>query len=170
MILCMKSEPAQNPLTQEILRQLDLQDWSFSELERRAGLSGGMVSRLTRGLMAPTHETIEKIADALQVDVVYLKEIAGLRVEAPSAQRDSRIEYIARRIAALPPDLQEEAIEALGTQLDVIYRVSGFKDRPKSDDELLEEEMAALDEQLPHIEERLKEIKAKERQRQQNQG
>lgn len=122
MVLYMSKEL--NEFGNEIQDRLLEKGWSRSELARQAGLDVSTISRVMRGLQDATHPVVEKISDALKVDVSHLKTLAGLRVVSPPTDRDPRIEYIADRMNALPKQVREAAIEALGTQLDVIYRLS----------------------------------------------
>lgn len=125
---CMDSADAITPLGHAIDERLEELGWSISELERRIGRGGGLVSRLRRGKVNPTHETIEAIADALQVDVVRLKQLAGLRVSTPPAQRHTTVEYAASTVdAALPhlaPEVQELILEQLATTADLARRLA----------------------------------------------
>lgn len=107
-------------LGQEIKRLLEHNDWSQRELARRAGIGVANISRVMRGLQEPTHNFVEVIADAFQVDSRYLKLKAGLRVVTPQKKRDPSVEYLAQRLDELPFSVREIAVNALGGQLDAI--------------------------------------------------
>lgn len=123
MMYCMNTAEGLTELGKLIQQHLDRLDWSRNELGRRAGLDSGTVSRLMRGVTLPTHESVEKVADALRLDHSYLKQVAGLPAAPPPAERDERVEYIAQQLQALPEDMREDAIDALGGQLASYYRI-----------------------------------------------
>lgn len=144
------------PLGQEIDNHLKRLGWSQRKLAEEADIDSASVSRLMRGVQDATHPLIEKIADALRVDVLHLKEVAGLRVITPPAQRDSRVEYIAQRIDALPDAIKEQAIDAVGAQVDAIYNIAGVEARTA------EEEIGdAANNTVPESAEYRNELKAK---------
>lgn len=109
----------------EVQEHLDRLGWSRRRLAEEAGLTAGTVSRVMRGLNRPEDETIEAIAGALRIDSLHLKRLAGYIAPKPS-DRHASVEYIANRLNALPPVVREEAIQALGAQLDTIYRIAGI--------------------------------------------
>ena len=55
-----------------LIRLREKAQWSQRELERRAQLSLGLVSRIERGLVLPSASTVLKIATALGVPVCVL--------------------------------------------------------------------------------------------------
>lgn len=114
-------------LGQELEEYLQRLGWSRRRLAEEAGLTIATISRLMRGLQPATHENIEAIAAAFQMDPFYLKRRAGLMAPLPGAERDPTVEYIAQRLEALPPAVREEAVDALGAQLDTIYKVAGLE-------------------------------------------
>jgi transcriptional regulator with XRE-family HTH domain len=107
----------------ELQKYLERRGWSRRRLAEEARIDVSTVSRMMRGLQKPTHKTIESIADALEVDPFHLKRIAGLRVPKPRRERNPEVEYLAQRLDELPPEIQEQALDALGRQLDVIYNI-----------------------------------------------
>lgn len=121
-----------------ITKQRKARGWKQNDLAREARLDSGNLSKMLRGLLPVTHETAEAIADALKISVVTVKEKAGLRAEKPSFQRDDSVEYFAEKLDALPPEIRTEAIDALGAQLDVIYRVSGLKPPKRAVEQITE--------------------------------
>ena len=108
-------------LGQEIKSLLVHNNWSQRELARRAGIGVANISRVMRGLQEPTHNFVEAIADAFEVDSRYLKLKAGLRVVTAHSQRDPSVEYLAQRLDGLPLSVRKMAVSALSGQLDVIY-------------------------------------------------
>lgn len=112
------------PLGQFIKRRLDELGWSQNRLGEESRIGSSSVSKLMRGLIAPTHENIEAIANALRIDQVRLKKEAGLSVVTPHVLRDPSVEYIAQQIDGLPPDIRTLFVEAIESQLKVIYRTT----------------------------------------------
>lgn len=107
----------------EIQKYLIQRGWSRRRLAEEARVNVSTVSRMMRGIQKPTHQTVEQLADALKIDPFHLKRIAGLRTAQSSATRHPSVEYLAQRLDELPPNIQEQAVEALSAQLDAIYRI-----------------------------------------------
>ncbi|MGB0385525.1 MAG: helix-turn-helix domain-containing protein [Ardenticatenaceae bacterium] len=122
ILLCMSNTELTH-FGRELQKYLERRGWSRRRLAEEAGVDVSTVSRMMRGIQQPTHKTVQLIADALEVDPFHLKRIAGLRVQQPRKARNPSVEYLAQRLDDLPPEIQEQAIEALGAQLDVIYNI-----------------------------------------------
>jgi transcriptional regulator with XRE-family HTH domain len=122
MLVCMENI---NALGREIQRHLGERTQSW--LAERTGLKQGTISRIVRGEVMPTPKNIELIAKALEVDTVYLFRLAGLPIPASEDIKDPSVKYLAQRLDALPEEVRSEAVDALGGQLDAIYRVAGIK-------------------------------------------
>jgi transcriptional regulator with XRE-family HTH domain len=112
------------PLGVEIQHHLDRLGWSRNRLAEEARIGNSTVSRLMRGLQPATHDKIEAIAQALQVDPARMKELGGLYVGTRHTERDPRVEFIAERLDNLAPHVREEAIRAVGAVLDSIHHIS----------------------------------------------
>lgn len=97
---------------------------SQSWLSRQSGVDQSTISRLIRGKNIPTPETLEAIGRVLGLEPVYLMKLAGIPLPRYGEQLDPSAAYIARRLTELPKDIRDDAIDALSTQLDVIYRLA----------------------------------------------
>lgn len=86
------------------------------DLESRAGLSHNTISRLENGQNSPRVETVERIAQALDLSIEELHfRKAPVTVEVPY---DHGIETLASRIASLSEDKRNSVLKAFNTLLD----------------------------------------------------
>jgi transcriptional regulator with XRE-family HTH domain len=104
-----------------IRRLLSEFDWSENELDRRAGLARGQVSKLIdRGGERASTQVVAKIADGLGVTLDWLvrgKEPRDVRELArwyARVREANNWDEIKRRVMAARPELPEWAIEAAG--------------------------------------------------------
>lgn len=109
-----------SPLGKELQKHLKRLGWSQRTLASYANITHGTISKLIRGQTKPTPETLNAIGRALGVDPTHLMRLAGIPLPTSKTKRHPSVEYIAQRLDELPPDIQERAVEALGTQLDLI--------------------------------------------------
>jgi transcriptional regulator with XRE-family HTH domain len=130
-----------SPLGQEIERLLDERGWNKSELGRRSGRDSSTVGRLMAGETSPTAETLLALAAALGVDGTYLLRLAGLSI--PEGVYHPEAAYIARQLTELPPDLQEQAIDAVGGVVDSFVRVADAREGRRGGGNLREMQQVA---------------------------
>ena len=57
--------------------QLDRREWSQSDLSARSGLSTGLISNYINGVRHPSPQSVDRIADALMIDVDEVLTRAG---------------------------------------------------------------------------------------------
>jgi transcriptional regulator with XRE-family HTH domain len=115
----------ENSLGMEVSRLLRTKGQTQEWLAEAVAMRQASISRIIKGKQKPSERTIEKIADALQVDAWHLKALLGYKV--PTRQWHPSIHYIAERMEALPPEVQEEAIEAVGGVVDALYNVTASR-------------------------------------------
>lgn len=77
----------------------------------------------------PSTITVEKLADALGVDRLYMLQLlAQSNSESTPESSIDRIDpsasYIAKRISHLPEELREEAVGVLDAMLDMVYKLA----------------------------------------------
>lgn len=77
---------------------------------------------------------LSAIARALDVESSYLLRIAGISLPPAEVGSNPEVEYLAQRIYELPPELQAEAVDTLGSVLDTIYKVAGLKTRTAAEE------------------------------------
>lgn len=85
--------------------QLDRREWTQSDFARKAGVSTGLVSNWIGGARRPTPASVDKIADALMLDVDEVLTRAGHRPALPTDAIDAlhaRIDPYLRRLAGRP--------------------------------------------------------------------
>lgn len=97
--------------------------WSQNKLARLAGLSSGGLSMIMRGVSAPEGSTLKQIADALEIDVRPLLEIAEI-LEPDQQAIDPEAAYIAQKLSKLPAHLRVQAIDAVGGVVDSFTKVA----------------------------------------------
>lgn len=108
-------------LIRESLRRNRL---SQNELARRVGVSSSTLTRIVQGEQQTNHETVVKIAETLGEDIGAFTQAAGFTlIEATGEEDSSGIAYLVRRLKELPRELREETVDALGAQVDIIYRL-----------------------------------------------
>lgn len=86
-------------------------DWSQAELSRRAGVSRSTISKIMSGERGPGSEFCQSVAQAFNMPEEEVFRIAGLL--SPDPDIDPMLEEINHKLATLPPDLQEEALNYL---------------------------------------------------------
>lgn len=104
-------------------------------LSEQSGVSQSTISRITTGFHkdpARLAKALDAIARALSVDSAHLLRIAGLSLPAAELGSNPEVEYLIQKLYALPPDLQREAVDTLGSMLDTIYKVAGLNARTPS--------------------------------------
>ena len=111
------------PLGQEIHKHLKRLKWKQRDLANQAGVSQGNISKIMRGEHRASPDTLDAIGRALGVDSTHLMRLAGIPLPKERAKRHPKVEYIAQRLQDLPPNIQEDVYDALGAQLDVIYKM-----------------------------------------------
>lgn len=125
----------------EFVRWLNLEverrGWSFRELARRAGLSSGMISKVTTQQVMPSWEFCYKISQAFKLNPVVTFRLAGLM--PPGRPKVSEEEAAGALIRHLSPDYRRFVIttlEALVAWFAADISQSPF---PIPDDPLLQE-------------------------------
>lgn len=113
-----------NPLADYLSEAIQKRGWSLRHLAGRAELSSGGLSEIVRGLRVPEVQTVEKLADALEVDRLHLLRLLSLS-EGETAEPEIQPEalYIARRLSELPPHLYDQAVDAVGGQVDAFHHM-----------------------------------------------
>ena len=108
-------------LIRESLRRNRL---SQNELARRVGIASSSLTRIVRGEQQPNHEIVVKIAEALGEDIGAFTQAAGFTlIEATGEEDSSGVAYLVRRLRELPKELRDETVDALGAQVDIVYRL-----------------------------------------------
>lgn len=114
----------ENKLGNEIKRLLDMRGWSQRTLASNANIGQSTVSKIIRGETGTTPETINAIANALEVSPIRLMQIAGIPLPViKQEERTSSVEYLARRLDALPIPLQKKAFDIINPQIDLLYEM-----------------------------------------------
>jgi transcriptional regulator with XRE-family HTH domain len=96
-------------------------------LAEQTGVRQATISRILNGKQAPTFFTLDKIAKALEVDPLHLMRVAGLPLPPDSSDIDPEIEYIAQRLAVLPPTLRQAALAAIRSQVEAWHQVAELR-------------------------------------------
>jgi transcriptional regulator with XRE-family HTH domain len=126
-------------------------------LSQQSGVDQSTISRILNGKVVPTPETLESLGKALGLDPAHLMRLAGLPI--PTGEYDPEAAYIAQRLTELPPGLREQAVDALGAQLDTIYKVAGMpSSHQKKRERDPKEEEAELVAELEEIFRRLRDL------------
>lgn len=129
-----------------IQQHLDRRGWSQRTLAMYAETTSATISRIMRGEVQPRLRTLDKIADALEVDPLRLYEEAGIALPEQVERLDERAVHIARRLQGLPPDIRRLAVTSLNAQLDAIEQTLLFGETTlKSAGEALIEEYSSED-------------------------
>lgn len=114
----------ENKLGNEIKRLLDMRGWSQRTLASNANIGQSTVSKIIRGETGTTPTTINAIANALEVSPMRLMQIAGIPLPViKQEERTSSVEYLARRLDALPIPLQKKAFDIINPQIDLLYEM-----------------------------------------------
>lgn len=93
-------------------------------LAAAAKISPSAASALLKGKAPPRAETLQKVAEALQVDEVYLLRLAGYVQSLDDASFDPSARYIAQRISLLPKPLRDIAIDAVSGVVDGFWNIA----------------------------------------------
>lgn len=96
-------------------KHLDLKQ---EELEVRAGLSHNAVSRIERGLVSPKFDTIDRLAQSLNISVEEL-QFRTPRT-AIKEERAHYLESVVERISRLPEVKQKRMLESISPLLDLL--------------------------------------------------
>lgn len=98
--------------------------YTQAQLESRAGLSHNALSRIENGLVSPRLDTVESIAQALELSVEELQFREPLRVEdAGPAVSDT--ELLVKRLNRLAPKRRKVVVAALVSLLDQLSEGHG---------------------------------------------
>lgn len=124
-------------------------------LSQQSGVDQSTISRIINGRVDPTPETLEALGRVLGIDPAYLMRLAGFPVN--EGQYDPEAAYIAQRLTELPPGTRKQAVDALGAQLDTIYKVAGIPSHKARERDPKEEE-AELIAELEDIFRRLRDL------------
>lgn len=108
-----------------INQQRERRGWSIRELASHAGISFASLSKNLKGETVPRLRTLEKVAEALEVDKLFLFSLLlesnyGVVPEsnfAPSAR------LVAKRLSALPESVREELAVIFCAALDVVTKL-----------------------------------------------
>lgn len=106
-------------LAEQIRRWRVARGYTQAELESRAGLAHNALSRIENGLVSPRLETVESIAQALEISVEELqfREPKTLRVE-DSGRAVPDTELLVQRLKQLAPKRRKVVVTALVNLLD----------------------------------------------------
>ncbi len=113
--------------TRDIDRGLELGDqirrWRMArgltqtQLESRAGLAHNALSRIENGAVSPRLDTIEALAEALEISVEELQFREPLRVE-DSGPALLETEILMKRLTQIPPKRRKVVVAAIVSLLD----------------------------------------------------
>jgi transcriptional regulator with XRE-family HTH domain len=121
-MLCMNASATE--LRSYIQQYLDRRGWTMRRLAEEAGISHSTVSRLMRGEIESSPETLAAIAKVMGVDAAFLMRLAGVPLPTPAKDRHPTAEYISQRLDDLPSYYRELAIEAVAGVVDSFSRVA----------------------------------------------
>lgn len=102
--------------------------WTVNEFARRVGLSLTGLSNILRKEAVPTVATVERIAEALQVDQLYLLELM-IHPDEPRNQISPSASFLAKRISKFAPQEREELVGLFNAYLDLVSRLKSSQDR-----------------------------------------
>jgi transcriptional regulator with XRE-family HTH domain len=121
-MFCMETKDWQ-PLLDYIEQSRLRRGWSWRELSRKTEIASSTLSYWKQGKARPDPASLQKLAAVLEIDEAYLLRLAGYLEDRPQGLHNAAAIDLARRIEELPPQAQEEAIEALRAMLDAIYNL-----------------------------------------------
>ena len=112
-------------LVDYINQQRERRGWSIRELASHAGISFASLSKNLKGDSVPKLRTVEKVAEALEVDKLFL---FGLLLESnygvvPESSFAPSARLVAKRLSALPESVREELAIIFCAALDVVARL-----------------------------------------------
>lgn len=91
-----------------------------SELERRAGLSHNTVSRIERGEVSPRLDTVERLAEAMDLSVEVLSfRQPSMRVKEDPSDYKGDFERLKERLGRLPSGKRQNLMRVLSELLDM---------------------------------------------------
>ena len=91
-----------------------------SELERRAGLSHNTVSRIERGEVSPRLDTVESLAEAMDLSVEELSfRQPSMRVQEDPSDSKGDFERLKERLDRLPEGKRRNLMRVLSELLDM---------------------------------------------------
>jgi transcriptional regulator with XRE-family HTH domain len=91
--------------------EMNLREWSQSDIARKSGLSTGQISRLLNGTRGPGLETCQAIANAFNLPQEQVMQNAGL-LSTPEEQSEI-ITTTLYNLGFLPIEDQEEILEII---------------------------------------------------------
>ena len=106
--------------------QLDRREWSQSDFARKAGVSTGLVSNWVSGVRRPSPASVDKIADALMIDVDDVLMRAGHRPALSTDAIDAlhaRIDPYLRRVAG-KPGMDDRIVSGVRNLVELLEGVS----------------------------------------------
>lgn len=107
-------------LADYLKQRLEREGWSQRTLAMYSEVSQPTIVRALKGDTLPEAENLRRIADALRIDQAFLFRKAGYITTPSDENIDPAARYIAQRLSQLPDDIKEQAIDAIGVQLDTI--------------------------------------------------
>lgn len=114
------TQQAMTPLATYLRQRMQELGLSFRELSRRSSVSHGALGNALSGEVTPRAETLQKLAEALQVDEIYLLRLVGHVQTTPSRLRDPAVEKLADRLNDLPDAQRLALVRALQAILDAL--------------------------------------------------
>lgn len=111
-----------------LARQLDRRNWSQTDLAKKVGTNSSVVSRWVRGERIPSTRSVEKIAEAFDVDPDYVLAISGHRPNDLDDEDELKEELVAM-IEAHPKPVSDRLIIAIRSILELDAAGSGDQSR-----------------------------------------
>lgn len=90
------------PFSWWLREQLDLRDWTQADFSRRSGVSTGLVSAWYNGRKTPGRESVQAIADALDVPATLVMTRLGLRAVDRVPDGLERVDALLKTVALTP--------------------------------------------------------------------
>jgi transcriptional regulator with XRE-family HTH domain len=96
--------------------ELEIRDWSQSDLSKRSGVHRAIISKIILGSSMPMPETLEAIAKGLHISPVLVFQKAGLL--PPNGDADQWIEEMNHKMGLLDPSKRPMAEKLLNALLE----------------------------------------------------
>lgn len=101
MITFMPTDTNYSQLAKIIKAEMKAQELSTRDLEDKSGISRDTISRITRGVGPFSATTLTKVAEALNLDPDYIKQVAGLIKQRSVVIRNADVLDLAKELDEL---------------------------------------------------------------------